>query len=204
MGLTNASHQFQQSAVWASLGTSLGFTLLLAAAFSFLRPYNSIVYAPKLKHADDRHAPPPMGKGMFAWFTPVVRTKEQELILQVGLDATVFLRFTRMCRNMFLVLSIAGCGILIPMNLAFGNTKFNLAQSALTTLTPTNTYGTANWGQVACAWIFDLVVMAFLFFNYRAIVKLRRQYFDSPEYQASLHARTLMVNNCPVSIRSSR
>lgn len=194
------SQQLNEQAVLAGFGSSVGFTLLLAVGFSLLRPYNSIVYAPKLKVADDKHAPPPMGKGIFAWMGPVLKTKEADLIGLIGLDATVFLRVLRMCRNMFLVLAIFACSILIPINLAKGVKYKGL--STLSQLTPVNTYGIDNWGMAVCAWIFDIVVAGFLWWNYKAILKLRRQYYDSPEYQASLHARTLMINNIPKSMRS--
>ena len=132
----------------------MGFTVLIAIAFSLLRPYNSVVYAPKLKHADEKHAPPPMGKGMFAWFKPVVQTKEKELIVHMGLDATVFLRFTRMCRNIFLTLTVIGCGILIPVNVVLGIGGQFKDISPLARITPINTFDQPNWAQVVCAWLF--------------------------------------------------
>lgn len=176
----------------ASLGTSIGFTVLLAVAFSFLRPYNSLVYAPKLKVADDKHAPPPLGKGIFAWIKPVLLAKEQDLITVVGLDATVFLRVLRMCRNIFLVIAVVGCAILLPLNMS--NTKVP-GVAFIVKITPFQTTGNAFWGVVICAWIFNLVVCFFLWWNYRAVLRLRRQYYDTPEYQNSLHARTLMVRH---------
>lgn len=128
---------------------------------------------------------------MFAWVGPVLGTKEQDLIPLIGLDATVFLRILRMCRNLFLVLSVIGCGILIPVNLIKG-VKFD-GQKSISRVTPANTYGNSNWGMVICAWLFNITIAVFLWWNYRAILRLRRQYYDSAEYQASLHARTLMV-----------
>jgi len=128
---------------------------------------------------------------MFAWVGPVLGTKEQDLIPLIGLDATVFLRILRMCRNLFLALSAIGCGILIPVNLIKGQ-KFK-SQSQVSKVTPVNTYGRDNWGMVICAWLFNITIAGFLWWNYRAVLRLRRQYYDSPEYQASLHARTLMV-----------
>jgi hypothetical protein len=133
-----------------------------------------------------------MGKGIFAWVGPVLKTTEQELVQQIGLDAVVFLRCLRMCRNIFVALALVGCGILIPINLSKGQ-KFD-EQTAISKVTPIATYGTANWGIVICAWIFDIIVAGFLWWNYRAILRLRRQYYDSAEYHASLHARTLMVS----------
>lgn len=186
--------QFQQNSLSAAVGTSVGFTLLLAITFSLFRPYNSVVYAPKLKHADDRHAPPPLGKGLFAWVTPVIRTKEADLIDRVGLDATIFLRFTRMCRNIFVILTILGCGILIPVYLTL-SISFSFADRAtwIQLVTPVNTFAQPLWAVVVCAWLFTAVIAGFLWWNYRAVLRLRRQYFDSPDYQNSLHARTLMV-----------
>ncbi|KAH8586160.1 hypothetical protein B0O99DRAFT_645211 [Bisporella sp. PMI_857] len=184
----------------ASLGTSIGLTALLAVGFSLLRPYNSVVYAPKLKIADDRHALPPMGRGILAWVGPVMKTKEEDLIMAIGLDATVFLRVLRMCRNIFLILAVLGCGILIPTNLVKGiNFK---GMSTFKRLTPLNTFGTANWALTVCAWLFNIVFAGFLWWNYRAVLRLRRQYYESPEYQASLHARTLMINDIPKPFRT--
>ncbi|TVY18453.1 Uncharacterized protein LARI1_G004409 [Lachnellula arida] len=192
-----------QNGIYASLATSVGFTLLLAIGFSLLRPYNTVVYAPKLKVADDKHAPPPMGKGMFAWVGPVLGTKEQDLIPLIGLDATVFLRILKMCRNIFLTISVIGCGILIPINLIKGaRDKSWTEQTLVSKVTPINTSGDVTWGMAICAWLFNFIVAGYLWWNYKAIVRLRRQYYDSPEYQASLHARTLMLNDIPKALRS--
>ncbi len=194
--------QLALDSVWASLGSSVGFTLVIAVAFSLLRPYNSVVYAPKLKHADEAHAPPPMGKGMFAWFNPVVKTKENDLIRHLGLDATVFLRFTRMCRNIFLTLTVLGVGILIPVNVLCGISEAFDNISPLARITPINTFDQPNWAQVVVAYAFDLIICGYLYYNYRKVTELRRDYFNSPEYMGSLHARTLMINDIPKSYRT--
>src|SRR4051794_32381989 len=136
-----------------------------------------------------------MGKGMFAWVGPILTTKEQELVTLIGLDATVFLRVLRMCRNLFLSLSVVGCAILIPTNLAKGT--FTGPVNIITKVSPINTFGQANWAITICAWLFNIVLAGFLWWNYRAVLKLRRQYYESSEYQASLHARTLMVSIIP-------
>lgn len=198
------SLQIQSDAALASLGTSLGFTLLVTLIFCFLRPYNTIVYAPRLRHADEKHAPPPLGKSPFAWIKPVIGTREYQLVEKVGMDAAIFLRFLRMCRNMFIVLSIIGCGILIPVNIMGGKgSKINnwTNVSVLMKMTPQYMFGDIYWAFVACAYAFNAVVCFFLWWNYRAVVRLRRTYFESQEYQSSLHSRTLMVsvhsqNNC--------
>ncbi|ERF71770.1 hypothetical protein EPUS_01685 [Endocarpon pusillum Z07020] len=194
--------EFQANAFWASLGTSLGATFLLALIFSLFRPRHSLVYAPKIKHADAKHAPPPIEKGIFSWMKPVLRTKEADLVDRMGLDATIFLRFTRMLRNLFLVLSLIGLLITIPVNVAMSNDSIKQRGNTFLLMTPQFIFGNAWWSHVVCSWAFDMILAYFLWHNYRKVRQLRRAYFESPEYQMSLHARTLMVTDIPSKMRT--
>ncbi|EAW09741.1 putative DUF221 domain protein [Aspergillus clavatus NRRL 1] len=193
---------FQINAVWASLGASAGISVLLALLFSLFRPHHSLVYAPKVKHADRRHTPPPVGKGFFAWIRPVLRTREPQLVECIGLDATIFLRFTKMCRNIFIILSIIGCGVMIPVNITQSNATFRSSLSAFATMTPLYVTTEAIWSQVICAWLFNGIIAFFLWRNYKAVTALRRKYFQSRDYQHSLHSRTLMITDIPNEARS--
>ncbi|EGE01538.1 DUF221 domain-containing protein [Trichophyton equinum CBS 127.97] len=194
--------ELNYNAFWVSLGTSIGITAGLALLFSLARPRNSVVYAPKLKHADKAHAPPPLGKGIFAWITPIIKLKEDELVERMGMDATIFLRFTRMCRNMFCVMSIVGCLIMIPINVHYSVRSIGKDKSLFDFMTPELVWGGPLWSNVACAWAFNFIIMYFLWHNYRAIHRLRIRYFQSPEYQKSLHARTVMVTHIPQNYRT--
>ena len=189
------------NALWTALGVSVGFTVALALLFSLLRPHISSVYAPKLKGTDSRHAPPPLGRGLFAWVTPLMKKREADLVGQIGLDAIVFLRFTRMCRNLFLVMSVIGCGVLIPTNV-LGSLSTQKGLSALTLMTPLNAPPKSLWAQVVCSWLFDAMVAFALWWNYRAVTRLRIAYFESAAYQARLHSRTLMVTKIPSSLQT--
>lgn len=180
--------------MYSALGISLGFTVFTAIIFSLLRPYNQAVYAPKLKHADEKHAPPPLGKAPWSWIATVWGTKEEQLMHSIGMDATVFLRFVRMCRNMFLTLSITGVGILLPIHISnFSSTGSINDTQWVTKITPLDVKESAVWAQVVIAWVFNIIVASYLWWNYRKILQLRRKYFETEEYQTSLHSRTLMV-----------
>lgn len=185
------------SSLYSAIGISLGFTLFLAVCFSLLRPHNQAVYAPKVKHADERHAPPPIGKSLFAWVPPVLHTDEDILVQTVGMDATVFIRFMRMCRNMFLVLSVVGVGILIPVHLTNAAIKDKRELGWLVNISPLNVFGRAQWVQVVAAYLFDAIVAGFLWWNYRKIHQLRRKYFETDEFQTALASRTLMLYDLP-------
>lgn len=166
------------------------------------------MYAPRAKHADERHAPPPVGKGMFDWIQPVIRTKEQMLIDKVGMDATLFLKFTKMCRNIFTCVTIVGCGVIIPVNLISGKddaatfTSQGDTVTVFTRLTPSYVYGEVYWAFIILAYVFDIIICFFLWRNYRGVHRLRRAYFESPEYQRSLHSRTLLITEIPKGLRT--
>ena len=184
----------------------MGATVAITIAFSILRPYNSIVYAPKLKYADSKHAPPNLGKGIFAWFSPVAKVHEAELVNKIGLDGTVFLRFTKMCRDMFLVITVISIGIILPTNvITNGHSKMaqsNGSQGFWTATTPQYTAGAGLWVHVVCTYLVNFVVAFFLWRNYRKVTRLRRGYFEGPEYLHSLHSRTLMFTDIPSSLRT--
>lgn len=122
---------------------------------------------------------------------PLWKTKEKDLVRLAGMDAVIFLRFINMCRNMFVVMALAGCGILIPVN--YTQSIMSDGVSWVLRLTPQNVWNNGQWGTVIVAWIINLTVLGMLWWNYRQITRLRRDYFDTPEYQSSLHARSLMV-----------
>jgi len=193
----------QYNAFWASLATSLGFSAALALLFCFVRPRNNIVYAPRLKNADKDHAPPPLGKGLFSWVKPVNKASESFLMEKIGMDAVIFLRLTRMLRNIFLVLGLVGIAIMIPVNVTLGSKGASSGSSAFTVMTPLFIWGRGLWAQVVLAWFIDIVVMYFLWHNYRRVHRLRRAYLESPEYQKSLHSRTILIRDIPTKARSN-
>ncbi|TGJ87523.1 hypothetical protein E0Z10_g1254 [Xylaria hypoxylon] len=168
-------------AIWSALGTSVGITIITALIFSLVRPYHTVIYAPKLKHADEKHAPPPIGKGFFAWIMPLWRTTEKDLVAHAGMDAALFIRVMQMCRNIFLIIAILGTSILLPIYWTLNSDKGPL-QKWFLRFTPANVWGEPIWALV--------------------VIGLRRTYFESEEYQRSLSARTLMLNDIPKNMAS--
>ncbi|KAL3961345.1 hypothetical protein ACCO45_002868 [Purpureocillium lilacinum] len=186
------------ASLFSALGISIGFTVFIAICFSFLRPYNQAIYAPKLKHADEKHAPPPIGRQPWAWVTPLLHTQEKILMSQIGMDAIIFLRFIRMLRNMFLVLMALGVGILLPVYATQSVKEYQgQATKWIMQITPAT-----SMARLIVAYCTNFVVIFFLWWNYRKVLALRRVYFESDEYQNSLHARTLMLYDLPKQGRS--
>jgi hypothetical protein len=111
----------QQNSIYAAIVYSFVVSGLLFLIFCFLRPRNSRVYAPRAKHADEKHRPSTLGKKPFSWLSAIKDVKEQDLVDKIGLDAVIFLRFMRMIRNIFVVVTVFGLGILIPINVVGGS-----------------------------------------------------------------------------------
>ena len=201
--------QVQSDSVVVAIGTSLAITGAIFLAFLLLRPFNTIVYAPRLRHTDEKHRPPPLDKSLFAWYKPVFKTNEDYYVDRIGLDATVFLRFARMCRNMFITLAVVGCAIIVPVNVTnqIKTRKKEMSgeesKYIFIMMTPSVLVGEVLWAFVVVAYVFDIIVCGFLWWTYRAVHRLRRRYMESAEYQNSLHARTLMITDISKDFRSN-
>ncbi|GAA5931151.1 hypothetical protein JCM1841_002118 [Sporobolomyces salmonicolor] len=190
----NKLNKVAPGAVGIQLALMAVVGLAALAAFSVLRPNNSVVYQPKVKYSDDEKRPPKIGKGIADWVPPIIHATEADLMQTIGLDAVAFLRFLRMCRNMFICIAVLCCAILIPVNVVY-NLR-NVAsenRNYLLMLTMENVKGNYLWAHVVGTYLLTALVFFFVWRNYEAIVQLRWQWFRSPAYQDSLHARSLLI-----------
>ncbi|KAK8106520.1 hypothetical protein PG999_009879 [Apiospora kogelbergensis] len=189
--------QLTTKAFWSSFGYSISGAVLCAVLFCLLRPRNKTIYAPRLKHiSDGKRVPPAVSNGVFGWVQPVVKTRDQTLVEKIGQDATVFLHFTTMCRNITIFLSIIGCGVYIPLNIV-ENSKNRSPDGSNTFMkfAPYSVGGRACWAYVATSHAFDIVICYFLWKSSRIVARIRCEYFESSEYQNKAFSRTLMVCN---------
>ena len=124
------------------------------------------------------------------------------------MDAVVFLRFMRMIRNIFVIITLIGLAVILPVNLIhdnYGSPKVKRQQQGVNVsqiskfiqFTPQFGTGPKFWVYTVCAYVFDGVICFFIWWNYRKVVQLRRKYFQSAEYLSSLHSRTLMITHVP-------
>ena len=204
------------------LGFMAAISLVAIIGFSALRPNNSVVYQPKSKYSEQGKAPPPLSKGFLGWSVhsrplaptsslihlrdlyrvkPLVTTKEEALINIIGLDAVCFLKFLSMCRNMFVVIALLGCAVLVPIDVTYNLRNVREGdRNPLSMLTIQDVRGPFLWGHVAIVYLITLTVFAFVWVNYAQMVKFRWQYFRSDDYQHSLHARSLIVGLLLISL----
>lgn len=200
------SAQYTAKSVLAGLIFSIGGSIILFIVFCFIRPKSNVVYAPRT-YLSEGSNPTPVGKHPLSWMKTVYRTKTLELEHYIGIDASLYIQFMTMLRNIFLIFSILGCLIMIPVNVAF-NMKSEYASQvsksdAFILMTPTLIYGAPLYAQVVLTWIFDGIIMLFLWRNYEKIISLRRNKFMTEEYQNALFMRTLMVTEISKSRMSN-
>ncbi|KAG9066632.1 hypothetical protein KI688_012540 [Linnemannia hyalina] len=140
--------------------------------------------------------------GAFCWLRP--RNGDSELVEKIGLDAVVFIRFIRMCRQVFIALTILGCGTLIPINIigTIRSADGVVPEDKIGLLTIS---GIKNfdwlWAHVGAIWAFSTVFGLAMLHGYRSFLKLRIQYFESDIYQESMASRTIMLAGLPDSLQ---
>ncbi|KAG0320232.1 hypothetical protein BGZ99_004655 [Dissophora globulifera] len=177
----------QPTALAINLATNVGLSLITLGAFCWLRP----------KNGDD---------GYFSWMGPVWSCPDEVLVDKIGLDAVVFIRFVRMCRNVFLALAIVGCGVLIPINVVFtirAQPGGQLPSDKIAMLTMDGiTDLTWYWAHVACVWFFSLVLYFAMHHGYRTFLKFKIRYYESETYQEEVSSRTIMLAGLPSSLQT--
>jgi hypothetical protein len=142
------------------------------------------------------------------WISAVFHTKEPDIIDKIGLDAATFPRFVRMMRTIFLSVAFFDCAILFPTNFPT-NISYNLKfvdpseRDVLSMLTIRDVGGSFLWAHVAIAYTNTAIVITVVWFNWRAMVRLRKQYFLCPEYALSSNA-TLTVMHIPNVFQSDK
>ncbi|KAF9917193.1 hypothetical protein BX616_001673 [Lobosporangium transversale] len=201
-----AINELQPTALATNLGINVGLSLLTLGAFCWLRPKNGVIYARKYKASPQDKRAPRLEEGWFSWMKPVWSCPDEVLMDKIGLDAVVFIRFLRMCRNVFIVMAIIGCCVLIPINVII--TK----RVQMDGKEPTDKIGMLTmagveeknwlWAHVAACWFFSLLLYYATFHGYKTFLKFRIHYFQSEAYQEEMASRTLMLAGLPSSLQS--
>ena len=132
-----------------------------------------------------------------------MHVKEPELVEKVGLDAAVFLRFLRMLRWLFTGIAALTCGVLIPINVTYNlkNVKSE-DRDVLSMLTIRDVQDKILFAHVVVTYLVSFGTMATVWWHWKAVIRLRKQWFRSPEYVQSFYARTLMLLDVPKRMQS--
>ncbi|TIA90237.1 hypothetical protein E3P81_02563 [Wallemia ichthyophaga] len=202
----NNSKHVDASAVWLQFAVMTSVSLIVVLLFSLLRPRNKVVYAPKAKQSLDavKHLPK-LNDSLFSWVKPMFSMKESQLVDKIGLDAVTFIRFLRLLCEVFGCIVVICCGALIPINTVYNYKYIDEADRTwLDATTIIAVSGRVLWAHCAAAYFIVAVVLWRIWVHTREMVTLRKEWFRSEEYQTSLYARTLLIQNLPKKLMSDR
>ncbi|VDC00357.1 unnamed protein product, partial [Peniophora sp. CBMAI 1063] len=197
------SRNISPRAVGSQVALMSAISVGTVLVFNILRPNNKVIYEPKVKYHEGDKTPPRISSGIFGWVSPLLHTKEPELVDKIGLDAATFLRFLRMMRWIFTGIALSTCAVLLPINITYNLRSVESSdRDVLSMLTIRNVGGYWLFAHVAMVYVITLIVFAGIWLHWRSMVRLRRAFFRSPEYVQSFYARTLAVTQVPKKYQS--
>ncbi|KAJ2917772.1 hypothetical protein MD484_g2683, partial [Candolleomyces efflorescens] len=195
---SDSSRTLAPAAVGSQVALMSVISIVTILLFNFLRPKNKIIYEPKVKYHEGDKPPPRITDHLFGWLPPLANTKEPELLDKIGLDAVAFLRFNRLLRWLFTGIVVLTCGILVPINVVYNlkNVKSS-GRDFLSMLTIRDVEGDFLYAHVVVTYLITILIIAAVWYHWRAMIRLRHTWFRSDEYLKSFYARTLQVTHVP-------
>ena len=108
-----------------------------------------------------------------------------------------------MMRWIYTGVAAVTCAVLIPVNVTYNLKNIDSKdRTLLSLLTIRDVSGNILFVHVGAVYMVTMVVLIGIWYNWRAMVRLRRQWFRSPEYTQSFYARTLAVTKVPKKYQS--
>lgn len=98
------------------------------------------------------------------------------------------------------IAAVCGC-VLVPINVIY-NIKNSTDHSVLTMLTIRDVQGNALFAHVGATYVITIIICAFVYIHWKAMARLRNNWFRSPEFIESFYSRTLTVRNIPRKYQS--
>ncbi|CDZ98717.1 Uncharacterized conserved protein [Phaffia rhodozyma] len=199
----NKYTQVSVKAVISQIALMSGISLATLVAFSFFRPRERKVYAPKVKYRstdEDELPPPALDSGFFSWLKPLITKDDLDLVDTIGVDAVAFLQFLSLLRWFFLSVSILVCAVLLPINYMYSPSNLatisRLTISGLGTQTDNPRYNSyILFVHVGATYLITFLMLFFCWFYWKKMMSVRQAWFMSKKFQRSIQSRSLMIVN---------
>lgn len=108
-----------------------------------------------------------------------------------------------MIRVLFSCIALLGCAVLIPIDVVYNiKNVSSTKRDVLSILTIRDVQGSYLFAHVAVSYVISGLVMYFIWQNWTHMLRLRQEWFRSPEYLESFYARTLIVTDVPKKYQS--
>ena len=173
--------------------------LLLALCFEYMKSQRDL-YSPKLRLKRDR-VPVPYTMGFMTWIPHTISISDKELLILVGMDAYIFLRYIRLLCKVMITCSAVSLLILLPIyRVSWDLTKL----SPLTfTMFSAGSPSKALWAPFSLFWLFCIMTIYLLHKEYEYCSYLRQLYMKMGD--ASIPRQTyysLRLENIPAEFKS--
>ncbi|KAL9542772.1 hypothetical protein MBANPS3_008435 [Mucor bainieri] len=181
-------------AMMIQLCINLFFAVSVLVLFSWLRPRHAFIYAPKTKLSkSDLRRPTRLGPGWFDWIKPVFKIKDDALLQNIGFDGFVFIYFTRMLRQLIIVLTLISMFVFLPVNILAtyktGDWPPAPGLDFMSISAMNYQYGKESkktnalwyWSPTIATWFFSAIVILQLCRSSELFLQFRRKYYTQQE-----------------------
>lgn len=164
--------------------------------------YQSRLARPNFR--ETRREPPQLSISNFGWIQMLFKMKQEVLVETVGLDATMYLRFFDFGFRYFAILTLVCGGILLPINASESPRTSSKFQFNDLTIKHVKASSSKLWAHVLCSYFATLLLLYFIYKEYKQYAKLRHNYYLSNK-KTDLRAEQLSVfiQDLPSDLRDS-
>ena len=170
------------------------FTVLV---FSWLRTKLKRIYSPRLLLMPDEHLPHgKLPSSWFAWISPSLMAKDDDIFNHLGLDALVYIRFLRLLIKASIFTLPYGMFILIPLNVHGGmNLKEGLDEISLSNVRPESA---KLWAHLIAIWVYSMSFLYIINEEWKVYVLYRQIYLT----KGLSKQHVLLVQDIPKEVRN--
>lgn len=193
----------ETSSVLATLFINGVIGIVVQILFEWWRISQLDVYCPKLRKDDGEMLPDP-GRYPFSWVKAVCSVTDDEMITIAGMDAFVNLRFMKICFYIITICMIFSIGGLCPIY-ATSDESSDITQG-ITLFSMANIPDGSDklWAPFACAYLFTIVFIIFMYKEYENFTRVRILYFKTGDVTLPRQmSYSVQVENIPMEYRTS-
>lgn len=173
--------------------------LALLVLFEFSRQ-QSVVYFPRC-HSHKNRTPSPPSSGLISWIYSTLSISEKDTLRMIGMDAYVFLRVLRLFTLICFICGMLGLIVLIPI---YATSPFNPENPGIRRWSMGNIPESDDrlWSSCIFTYVFSLIFLGLLHYEYSRFVQLRQQYFKGNHEQSSQSSYSILVESIPEKYRT--
>ncbi|KAI8645022.1 hypothetical protein BD408DRAFT_412508 [Parasitella parasitica] len=190
----------------ANIGSQFTICVIIGIIFFLIfcifRTRVPVLFSPRANMK--RHKPPELPTSLFGWIWPLLKISDEEMLINVGLDALLMLKFVVMGIKIFAVCTFFGLVVFIPITMTSDYTHLGNTTTALERVSISVIENDSNKiiAYLVFAYVFTFITFYFLNQNYNDYIYLRAKYLL--KQSKSMVSRSVIVTGIPDHLRSDQ